>query len=79
MVLAAAGYLGVSYFNLIIWANIIDVIDDVEVKTGKREDGTVYAVYSFARKVRLWPEVWAAMRWDLSGMSQQLRPRAQRF
>lgn len=51
VVLAAAGYLGVSYFNLIIWANIIDVIDDVEVKTGKREDGTVYAVYSFARKV----------------------------
>ena len=48
---AAAGYLGVNYFNLIIWANIIDVIDDVEVKSGKREDGTVYAVYSFARKV----------------------------
>lgn len=51
MVLAAVGFLGVSYFNLIIWANIIDVIDDVEVRTGKREDGTVYAVYSFARKV----------------------------
>lgn len=48
---AAVGYLGVNYFNLIIWANIIDVIDDVEVKSGKREDGTVYAVYSFARKV----------------------------
>lgn len=48
---AAVGYLGVNYFNLIIWANIIDVIDDVEVRTGKREDGTVYAVYSFARKV----------------------------
>lgn len=51
VVLAAVGFLGVSYFNLIIWANIIDVIDDVEVRTGKREDGTVYAVYSFARKV----------------------------
>lgn len=48
---AAVGYLGGNYFNLIIWANIIDVIDDVEVKSGKREDGTVYAVYSFARKV----------------------------
>lgn len=51
MLIAAVGFLGVNYFNLIIWANIIDVIDDVEVRTGKREDGTVYAVYSFARKV----------------------------
>ena len=34
-----------------IWANITDVIDDQEVKVGQREDGTVYAVYSFARKV----------------------------
>ena len=34
-----------------IWANITDVIDDAEVKNGKREDGTIYAVYSFARKV----------------------------
>ena len=51
VIIAAVGFLGVNYFNLIIWANIIDVIDDVEVRTGKREDGTVYAVYSFARKV----------------------------
>ena len=51
VIVAAIGYLGVSYFNLIIWANIIDVIDDVEVKSKKREDGTIYAVYSFARKI----------------------------
>lgn len=51
VIIAATGYIGVSYFNLIVWANITDVIDDVEVKSGKREDGTVYAVYSFARKV----------------------------
>lgn len=50
VIIAAIGYIGVSYFNLIVWANITDVIDDVEVKVGKREDGTVYAVYSFARK-----------------------------
>lgn len=35
----------------IIWAFITDVIDDQEVKTNKREDGTIYAVYSFARKL----------------------------
>ena len=34
-----------------IRANITDVIDDQEVQTGHRDDGTVYAVYSFARKV----------------------------
>lgn len=30
---------------------ITDVIDDTEVRTGVREDGTVYSVYSFARKL----------------------------
>lgn len=51
MILSAVGYLGLGFFNTVIWANITDVIDDQEVKTGHREDGTVYAVYSFARKV----------------------------
>lgn len=43
--------LGSSFFNIIIWAFISDIIDDQEVREGKREDGTVYAIYSFARKV----------------------------
>lgn len=43
--------MGFGFFNLIIWALITDVIDDQEVKTGHREDGTVYAIYSFARKI----------------------------
>ena len=43
--------MGLGFFNTVIWANITDVIDDQEVKMGQREDGTVYAVYSFARKV----------------------------
>lgn len=51
LVLSAVGYLGLGFFNTVIWANITDVIDAQEVKTGRREDGTVYAVYSFARKV----------------------------
>lgn len=51
LILSAVGYLGLGFFNTVIWANITDVIDDQEVKTGQREDGTVYAVYSFARKV----------------------------
>lgn len=51
IVLANIGMLGLGLFNTVIWANITDVIDDQEVKTGQREDGTVYAVYSFARKL----------------------------
>ncbi|MBQ9748016.1 MAG: MFS transporter [Clostridia bacterium] len=45
------GFLGFSLFNLIMWAIITDVIDDSEVRTGKREDGTIYGAYSFARKI----------------------------
>ncbi len=44
-------YVGMGFFNTVIWAMITDVIDDAEVKNGVREDGTIYAVYSFARKV----------------------------
>ena len=51
MALIFVGTVGVALFNLIIWAFITDIIDYQEVETGKREDGTVYAVYSFARKV----------------------------
>lgn len=45
------GNLGSGLFNLMVWAFITDVIDQQEVMTGVREDGTVYAVYSFARKI----------------------------
>ena len=45
------GLLGFGLFNLIIWAFVSDVIDDQEVRTGNRDDGTIYAVCSFAQKV----------------------------
>jgi len=45
------GLLGFGLFNLIIWAFVSDVIDEQEVKTHVREDGTIYAVCSFARKL----------------------------
>ena len=45
------GLLGFGLFNLIIWAFVSDVIDDQEVRTGSREDGTIYAVCSFSRKL----------------------------
>ncbi len=45
------GFLGFGVFNLIMWAFITDIIDDLEVKRGTRDDGTVYGAYSFARKI----------------------------
>ena len=36
---------------MVSWALITDVIDYSELKNGVREDGSVYAMYSFARKL----------------------------
>ena len=44
-------WLGLGIFSMICWALITDVIDDAELKNGIREDGSVYALYSFARKL----------------------------
>lgn len=51
MVLLFLGTLGVGLFNMITWAFITDIIDYQELTTRRREDGTIYAVYSFARKL----------------------------
>lgn len=50
-VVSIVGLLGFGLFNLIIWAFVSDVIDDQEVRTDTRDDGTIYAVCSFARKL----------------------------
>lgn len=42
---------GYAFFNLVIWAFVTDVIDYHEYLTGLREDGTIYSIYSFSRKV----------------------------
>lgn len=49
--LYTVGSFGMAFFNMVVWAMITDVIDDIEVRTGERSDGTVYAIYSFARKL----------------------------
>lgn len=51
VIISIIGLLGFGLFNLIIWAFVSDVIDDLEIKTNVREDGTVYAICSFARKL----------------------------
>ena len=43
--------LGMYFFQTQCWALVTDVIDDVEVSSGSREDGTIYGIYSFSRKI----------------------------
>lgn len=47
----AVSQFGNMLFNMITYANITDVIDYNEILTGKRDDATIYALYSFARKL----------------------------
>ena len=47
-----AGF-GMGAYSLLVWALIGDVIDHEEVRSGERDDGTVYAVNTWARKVGL--------------------------
>ena len=42
---------GTTSFTLLLWANITDIIDYQEVLTGKRDDATIYGIYSFSRKI----------------------------
>ena len=44
-------WFGLGVFAMVSWALITDVIDDAELRNGRREDGTIYALYSFARKL----------------------------
>ncbi|MBE6700326.1 MAG: MFS transporter [Ruminococcaceae bacterium] len=44
-------WIGLGVFSMVSWALITDVIDYSEIKNGIREDGSIYALYSFARKI----------------------------
>lgn len=51
MVMCGFFWLFLGVFSMVSWALITDVIDYSEIKNGVREDGSVYALYSFARKL----------------------------
>ncbi|KQZ23351.1 MFS transporter [Microbacterium sp. Root553] len=53
IVLSIVAGFGVGMFNLLVWAIITDVVDHQEVRTGQRDDGTVYAINTWARKLGL--------------------------
>lgn len=48
---SSIAFIALSLFNGTVWASVTDVIDDHEVRTGERADGTIYGVNSFSRKV----------------------------
>jgi len=49
--LTTLSYVALGVFTMVSWALITDVIDHQELLTGVREDGSIYALYSFARKL----------------------------
>lgn len=51
VLVSLAMWLGLGIFSMVSWALITDVIDDSELRVGVREDGSIYALYSFSRKL----------------------------
>ena len=49
--LQSIGWLGLGIFTMVSWALVTDVIDYAELQNGAREDGSIYALYSFSRKL----------------------------
>lgn len=50
MVFAGIAMMGQSCFMVLVWAMVSDCIDYQEERTGAREEGSIYAIYSFFRK-----------------------------
>lgn len=51
MALLFMANIGLAYYSLVGWTFVTDIIDNFHVREGVRKDGTVYAIYSFARKI----------------------------
>ncbi|MFC4803291.1 MFS transporter [Neobacillus sp. GCM10023253] len=51
MVLYNLATIGSAVFVMVVWALVTDCIDYAELQTGKHYEGTLYSLYSFARKV----------------------------
>ena len=51
LVLCFISGFGLTTIVLQLWTMATDAIDDVEIKTGNRDDGTAYSVFNFFRKL----------------------------
>lgn len=43
--------IGQTTFTMLVWAFVTDAIDYNEYRTGKRNDGSLYSIYTFSRKI----------------------------
>ncbi|MFN2137581.1 MAG: MFS transporter [Candidatus Promineifilaceae bacterium] len=57
-VLAALAGLGIATVYVIPWAMIPDIVEDDEVKTGQRREGSYYALVSFFQKLGTGAALW---------------------
>ena len=51
LVLCFVSGCGLTFMVLQVWSMATDAIDDIEVKTGQRDDGTAYSFFMFFRKL----------------------------
>lgn len=51
MIFIGLTMMGTSFFTVLMWALVADCIDFQEQKSGRREESSIYATYSFFRKV----------------------------
>lgn len=51
MVLIGIAMFGAAFYLVLTWALVADCIDFQEASTGRREEGSIYATYSFFRKI----------------------------
>ena len=42
---------GLTTLVMQLWAMVTDAIDDIEIQSGSRDDGTAYSVFNFFRKL----------------------------
>ncbi|MFR5602065.1 MAG: MFS transporter [Lachnospiraceae bacterium] len=50
-ILNLAGSIGQTVFTMLIWAMVTDCLDYGEWITGQRNDGSMYSIYTFSRKI----------------------------
>lgn len=43
--------IGTGFFSCLLWGMVADAIDDIQIKTHIREDGTSYSILMFSRKI----------------------------
>lgn len=51
LILSLCATFGAAFFNTIVWALVMDVTNYQELVTGQRQEASIYALYSFFRKV----------------------------